>query len=198
MRDTKTTNGTTPLPGQPVKSLNVAIHAAHELRAVLRQAGIRVQTTDGGAACTVGANDAVALAQLVRDAMQETYQARDNLAVCFSAHGLDIDEPVVTEGMVNLGDLSITAAAQLAVLLGAPPEKAVAECDEVGAVSQWIHGDEISDLLCNALRNSTGAKLVDHIFHPDCTRCSEEATITLGRIDVQAAQRLAKALQFGP
>ncbi|WP_199896874.1 hypothetical protein [Streptomyces niger] len=197
MSETTTAIETTPAPSQLTKAPG-PVEAMYELRTVLHQAGIYVRTTVAGDACTVGSHDAVALAQLVRDAMQETYQARDDLATCLRAHGLDMSEPVVIEGMVDLGDVSIPVGAQLAVLLGAPPEKAVAECDEVDAVLLWAHGERISELLCEALRDSTGAKLVDHTFHPDCMRCSEEAAITVGRIDVQAAQQMVKALQFGP
>ncbi|MBR7676592.1 hypothetical protein KDA82_27020, partial [Streptomyces daliensis] len=172
-----------------------AVHALHD---ALRQAGVTARTSNDGDACTVDADDAITLARVVREGLREPLKTIEDLTGCLRAHDLGMEEPCLTGGKVELGDVSVPVAAQLAVLLGASPEKVNTACDETNDLARWAHGERVGDLLTAAFRTATGHTLVDYLFHPDCLSCRREMALTLGRIGVDAAQRLVKILQYGP
>lgn len=167
--------------------------AAEDLINALRDAGISGPTVDDCNGCVISGRDAVAVTQLIDDALCPAYQIIDDLTACFLSHGLTIPSLVIVDGMVDLGSLSIPAAARIATALGASAPPPVD--DAVDDLAIWEYGIGIGRLLCDALRRTTGGAVIDLAFHPDCSRCDQASVITVGRIELDAAQRLIVALR---
>ncbi|MFE9335581.1 hypothetical protein [Streptomyces sp. NPDC007063] len=183
-------------PDRPLR--RDALAAVHELRVAMRQADLgSADLLDDGETCAISAEDAIDLARLVRNGMLEVFDAATDLATCLRAHGLEMEEPYVTRNKINLGMVSVPVAAQLAIALGAPQDQVKTEHDPSNHLSRWAYADHVGDLLRAAFHQTTGCVLVDYLFHAECLRCSSEAAIELGHIEVAAAQRMADALQCG-
>ncbi|GAV44745.1 hypothetical protein [Streptomyces acidiscabies] len=175
--------------------------AASELTRACQAAGLKIQVSSSPSKAGFGRylvlgevtpQTAVRLAELIEEQLTEAHQAAEELWNTFQACGLTTPTPYVVGSRIDLGDVSVETAEQLAVLLGAPPRP-----DSSAPVVDWVVGQEAADRPASAFAEVTGGGLLDAYFHPDCLRCDEGSAVSLKSVSVEHAQLLGEALQFG-
>lgn len=140
----------------------------------------------------VSPETAAELARLVRDSIRRTLGTCERLRAAFRVHCLDIPEPYVHHGRIELGQISLTTADRLTALLGGPlPDPDV-------ELSYWPEAQLLVARLCKAFKHATEGGFLDPLFHPDCLHCNAEALLALGSIPAATARRLARALERLP
>ncbi|WJV48887.1 hypothetical protein [Streptomyces flavofungini] len=132
------------------------------------------------------------LTRLIRRSIKQALRASERLRAAFHARALDIPDPYVRHGRIELGQLPLAAADRLTGLLGGPlPDPDV-------ELSYWPEAQLLIARLCKAFKQATRGGFLDPQFHPDCLHCNAEALLALGSIPVATARRLADALESHP
>ncbi|GAA2457303.1 hypothetical protein GCM10010433_69110 [Streptomyces pulveraceus] len=177
-------------------------HAAAELGAALREAGIRVPLARHCAEPQPGRvelgplspGEASQLARIVRTGTKRTLRAARALRDIVDAYRLDLPGIQVRNGRIALGSASPATAELLARLLGAtapgPDTLTAAPLDAA----------RVGERLRLAFAAATGGDALDvHVEEAETeaeAAPSAEPVLTLGSIDVATARRLVAALRF--
>lgn len=105
------------------------------------------------------------------------------------SHGLVLPELRSEEGFLRLGEVDVVTAARLGGLLGAPPLGPGVN------LRDWRTAHVVAGRLTKAVRAVADGAFLDTYFHPDCVRCDSAAAVTLGVLDLPAAERLTAVLK---
>ncbi|WP_330174241.1 hypothetical protein OG875_12255 [Streptomyces sp. NBC_01498] len=119
----------------------------------------------------------------------KTQQTADALSAKLRQHRLHIPGLAARQDSIVLGDVTVTTADHLALLLGAPAQQVQRNLD------QWPEAQQLMRRLGAAFRTVTGGGFLDLYFHHDCVRCDSDAALTLGPIGPREAELLLSAIQ---
>ncbi|WP_261951650.1 hypothetical protein [Streptomyces nigrescens] len=140
----------------------------------------------------IDAVTAAELARLLRKGMRRTYKIASDLHAALLSHGLeDFPTPYVHNASIHLGDVSVSTADRLALILGAPPQP------DLPDLPDWPEAQQVYERLNTAFVKATRGGFMDMHLHPYCQRCDHDPAITLGELKVRTARRLVTALQYG-
>ncbi|MGA4842128.1 hypothetical protein [Streptomyces sp. G45] len=132
------------------------------------------------------------LTRLIRRTIKQALRVSERLHAAFRTRGLDMPDPYVDHGRIELGAISLITADRLTGLLGGPvPDPEV-------DLSYWPEAQLLTARLSKAFQRATGGGFLDPQFHPDCLHCNAEAQLALGSIPAVTARRLARALERPP
>ncbi|MEV0845500.1 hypothetical protein AB0J21_06345 [Streptomyces sp. NPDC049954] len=92
-------------------------------------------------------------------------------------------------GSLVLGEADVVTVARLGGLLGAPPLGPGVN------LGDWRTAHVVAGRLTQAVRAVADGAFLDTFFHPDCVRCDSGPAVTLGGLDLPAAERLTAVLK---
>ncbi|MFJ2247486.1 hypothetical protein ACIQ9I_03000 [Streptomyces sp. NPDC094461] len=142
--------------------------------------------------CRIDASTAAELTRLLRKGLRGAYKVASDLHAALRAHDLEgFPEPQVYEGEIRLGEVSVSTADRLALILGAPPQPELVEDPD------WPEAQQVYERLDTAFKKATSGGFMDMYLHPYCQRCNGDPAIALGHLTVPTARRFLTALQYG-
>lgn len=178
-----------------------AVAAKDRMREVLVAAGVTrlsplvdAETSAGKIKLpSLSVQGATVIADLMRKGMERDFAVADALRAALDRIGVAISDISVIDRRLALGEVPVADADHLAVLLGAPDF--YDDGDEVD-FNHWPIAQEVVARLDAMVKEVTG-DLLSTDFHPECRRCGTEATVRLGELDIDAAEKLVTVVAAG-